>query len=98
MLARRAAPKVFARHQDRSRGIARRIEHKLAGLFSEVFSIPYKAPVIKQKLPTAGALNPLQELLRNNLISVHIHFVERNNDAGVSTKCLHAIKLLPPVE
>ena len=31
------------------------------------------APVEKQKLAEARALNPLQELLRNDLIRVHVH-------------------------
>jgi hypothetical protein len=42
----------------------------------------------------SGALNPLQELLGDDLIGVHINAIQRRNPASVHTERLHRPNLI----
>src|SRR5260370_34153344 len=95
VLARGPAAEVFSRDQDRGFRIARRVEHKIAGLFSALFSVSRKAPVVEQEFSESGALDALQKLFGDDLIGVHVHLVERDNYAGVLMKWLLSFNLHP---
>ena len=57
------------------------------------------SPIPKQKLAEARALDPLQELLRNDLIRIDIGPVHRDDLAGVFRECFHALLLpLPNID
>jgi hypothetical protein len=49
------------------------------------------APIEEQRGPEAGPLDPLQELLRDDLIGVDVRSGERNRAAGVRNKGLHTL-------
>src|SRR5271165_1188387 len=61
MLARGAAAEVLARHEDR---VGRQIPAGLLG------------PVVEQELTEPAALDPLEELLRHDLVGIHVAAVE----------------------
>ncbi len=58
VLAGRSAGKILARHEDSRALIARIVKNKV----SDLLPVAREAPVIKQKLPEAGALDALEEL------------------------------------
>jgi hypothetical protein len=51
-------------------------------------------PVLKQKLAESGPLDPLQKLLRNDLVSIHVGPIHRHDAAGVFGERLHGYSLL----
>jgi len=65
VLTRRTATKVLPRHQNTGTFIFKIVQHKR--LFSG-----RPAPVVKQKLAKAGALDTLQKLLGNNLVGINV--------------------------
>src|SRR6266852_1761269 len=87
MLARGSAAEVFSRDQDRGLLIARRVQDEIGDLFS----VSRKAPVVEEEFPESGALDALQKLFGDDLIGVHVHFIERDNDASVLAKRLHSV-------
>src|SRR4029077_13088966 len=95
VLAGGPAAEVFSRDQDRGFRIARPGEHKIDGLFSALFSVYRTAPVVEQEFSESGALDALQKLFGDDLIGVHVHLVERDNDAGVLAEWLHSFNLWP---
>src|ERR1700677_3636774 len=94
MLARGATAEVLPGDEDRGLGIVRRMQHKITNLVS----VDGEAPVVKKELAESGALDPLQELLGDDLIGVHVNFVERDNDSGVLAKRLHRFLTFLSVE
>ena len=89
MLAARAAAEVAPRQEDarsRDNGL---VEFEL-GVRCTVGKEP---PVEEEKLPEACPLDPLEELLGNDLIGVDVGPVERGDDAGVSDEWLHGVRL-----
>ncbi len=81
MLPRRAAAKILPRNQNAGARITRLIQNKPGVLLP----IRREPPVIKQKLPKAGPLNPLQKLFRDDLVSINIDPLQRR----------HTPKMLP---
>src|SRR5881392_880961 len=47
-----------------------------------------EAPIVEQGGTEAGALHPLQELLRNDLVGVHVGARQRGHGAGVADERL----------
>src|SRR5208283_5114321 len=92
MFARRPAAEVLPRNQDRGLRIARLVECKTASLLPAL-SIPRKPPIVEQEFPKSRALDTLQELLRDDLIGIHVYLIERDNNAGVFAKRLHRVWL-----
>ncbi len=54
-------------------------------------SVRQVAPVEEQRWSEAGPLDPLQELLRNDLIGVDVGSGQRNSASGVLFEGLHTI-------
>ena len=86
MLAAGAAAEVAAGEQDGSSGRRGLIEFKLRIRRT----VGEKPPVEEEKLPEAGPLDPLEELLGNDLVGVDIDPVERGDDAGIGDEGIHA--------
>ena len=80
VLPRRAAAEVPSGDQDRRPGV-------LGPVQLERRVLP---PVVEQELAVAGALDPLQELLRDDLVGVDVGAVEHRDAAGRSPEGLHA--------
>jgi hypothetical protein len=81
VLARRPAAEVAPREQDRRVGRAVKLE---VGVFH---------PVEEEELAVPGTLDPLQELLRDDLVRVDVGTVEHGNGAGHGPKRPHASSL-----
>jgi hypothetical protein len=68
MLARRAAAEVAPRDEDAGVAVAGRVQHE--GRIRLARSrVP---PIVEEELPEARALNPLEKLLGDDLIGVHV--------------------------
>src|SRR5437879_826353 len=80
-LPRGAATKVGARHQDRSAGVLRPVQNEVVA----------RPPVIEEEGPIPGALDPLQELLGDDLVGVDVRQVERRHAPGDAFDGLHYI-------
>ena len=65
MLARRAAAEVHAGDEDRRAGVVRLVQHERR------IALP-RPPVVEQERAEARSLDPLQELLRDDLIGVDV--------------------------
>src|SRR5712672_930403 len=50
-----------------------------------------EAPVVKKKLAKAGAFDPLEKLLGNDLVSVDVGSIENCYQAGVNLKWIHIV-------
>src|ERR1035437_7478542 len=77
MLAGRSAAKILARDQNACALVPRLIQHEV----SILLSVRAKPPVIKHKLAKACALNPLQKLFGDDLVSIHVDPVQRGHAA-----------------
>ncbi len=85
MFAAAAAAEIAPRDQDRGPLYVRPVELEVrVGR-----PVVVKPPVEKQKLAEPRPLDPLQELLGNDLIGIHIRPVHRRHDAGVLRERLH---------
>src|SRR6184192_2867013 len=82
MLPRRTTPEVRTGHQHRCIPIPRPIE-------DEVPSLPQ---VVEEKRAEAGLLDPLEELLGNDLVGVDVHPVEGGENAGDAGKRFHSVE------
>src|SRR5262245_56878477 len=85
MLARRPTAKIPACHQNRSPSI-------LLGIQNETWvrlPIGLKAPVVEEKVAVSGALNTLEKLFGNDLVSIYVLSLERNDQAGMGVEGLH---------
>src|SRR5581483_4750141 len=85
MLTRRSAAKVLARQQNGRAFVSRLMQNKVRVLLP----VRSEAPVIKQKLPKAGLLDPLQKLLRNNLVGIDVHPIQRRHAPAMHSKRFH---------
>src|SRR6185503_10673990 len=85
MLARRSTTEVLVSDQDRRALITRLVQDE-RGIRNAVCRV---APVVKEKLPEAGALNAFQKLLRNDLIGIDVCTIERRDQPGMLTKRNH---------
>ena len=47
------------------------------------------APVVEKKLSKSSSLDPLEKLLRDDLVRVHIDAIQRGDDSGVSGERFH---------
>src|SRR5205823_4261507 len=86
MLAAGATAEIPPGQQDRRPGRRRLIQLKIWIRRLTVIEI---TPVIKQKRPIAGSLNPLEELLGNDLIGINVRPIHAGNQAGVSGEGVH---------
>src|SRR5580658_1535484 len=89
MLARRSTTKISARDQNTCARVARLIQHELGILLP----VRAKPPVVKQKLAEPRALNPLQKLLGNNLIGIHINPIQRRHTPPMHGEWFHCVIL-----
>ena len=80
-----ATAEVAAGQQD-ARPSSRRLIELKVGIQRAVWQ---KTPVEEQKLTEAGPLDPLEELLGDDLVSVDIGPVDRGDDAGMGGERLH---------
>jgi hypothetical protein len=85
MLTRRSAPKIPSRNQNARTLEAWLMQHKVWILLS----VSAKPPVVKHKLPKPGALDPLQELLGDNLVRIHIDSIQRRHPTAMYRKGFH---------
>src|SRR5207237_1161612 len=89
VFAARAAAKIFAGDENLRALVARIVEHKVRnGITGR--SLP---PIEKEKVPITRALDPLQELLGNNLVRVDIRPVERHRQRCECLEWLHTRQL-----
>src|SRR5262249_19329089 len=93
VLAGGAAAEVAPGDQDAAASVGRVVELEI-GIERSVFA---EAPVIEEELAEAGPLDPLQELLRDDLVGVDVDAVERGEDAGVANERLHLVLLFGEV-
>src|SRR5581483_7041530 len=85
VLARRTAPEIAARHQDRGVSVRRPVQNKVGtGL-----AVGRAAPIVKKKFAVAGTLDALQKLLGDDLIGVHVGTIERRHDSGMNAERFH---------
>jgi hypothetical protein len=54
-----------------------------------------KTPVVEEKFAVSGALNTLEKLFGNNLVSIYVLSLERNDQAGMGVEGLH-LEFSPP--
>ena len=87
MLTRRTAAKVFAGDENGGATVPRLIQNKIRVRFS----IRQVAPIKEQEFAKPGPFNSLEELLGNDLISVDVRTIERNNEAGVFGERVHKL-------
>src|SRR5262245_57827389 len=80
MLARGATAEVAAGEQDPGARVGRVVELEVRVL----------APVEEEPVLPAGALDPLEELLGNDLVGVDVRAVENRHAAGRANERLHA--------
>ena len=85
MLAARTAAEIPPGQQDARPGIFRPVQHELR----VVGAVVPVAPVEEQKLAEAGPLDPLEELLGNDLIGIDVRPVQRSDQAGVGGEGVH---------
>src|SRR6185312_7749570 len=85
MLARRATAEVGAGEQNRGAFRLGPVELE-AGVEGTIAS---KAPIVEQECAEAGALDPLQKLLGNDLVGINVGSLKRRYPTGVRAKRLH---------
>ena len=85
MLTARAAAEVAA-GQEHTRSRDDRLVEFERGVRRPVGQKP---PVEKEKLAETGPLDPLEELLGNDLVGIDVGPIERGDDAGVVDEWLH---------
>src|SRR5437870_8498835 len=85
VLARRAAAEVLPREEDaRAPGVgAVELEVRVRA------TVGPEAPVVEQGGPEPGAFHPLEELLRNDLVGVHVGARQGRQTTGVTHEGLH---------
>src|SRR5256886_2136557 len=82
MLPRRTTPEVRTGHQHRCMPIPRSVQDEIA----------VAPPVVEEKRAEAGPLDPLEELLGNDLVGVDVHPVEGGENAGDAGKRFHSVE------
>jgi len=85
VFARGAATKILPCHQYARARVTRFVQNKIRVLFP----VCHKPPVVKQKLPKASALDPLEKLFGNDLVSIDIHTVKGSHTTAMITKRFH---------
>src|SRR5712691_1614668 len=90
MFTRRSTSKILPRDQNARAFVAWLIEHEV-GIF---LSVRVKPPVIKHKLPKARALDPLQKLLRDDLVSIHVDPIQRRHAPAMHCERFHLVILI----
>src|SRR5207302_37224 len=90
MLARRSAAEIPARDQNACTFVPRLIQNEIRILLP----VGTKPPVVKHKLPKAGAFDALEKLLGNDLVGIHVDSVERRDVATVCPKRIHRALLV----
>src|SRR5438132_2297618 len=85
VLARRAAAEVLPREEDaRAPGVgAVELEVRVRA------TVGPEAPVVEQGGPEPGAFHPLEELLRNDLVGVHVGARQGRQTTGMTHEGLH---------
>ena len=79
MLAARAAAEISPRQQHRRAAIFRAIQ-----LESRIVrAVVVKSPIEEEKLPEAGPLDPLQELLGDDLVGIDTRPIQRQDETGM---------------
>src|SRR5438105_9478977 len=86
MFSRRPTAEIASGYQDRSVAVWLAVEHEI-GAFIAVWFVP---PVVEEGAAIAGALDALQELLRDDLVGVNIGPIERYYHAVLGAKRPHA--------
>src|SRR5579863_3180248 len=77
MLPRRPAAEVLAGDQDSCPLVLWLIQLEVR---VRSLAVSLKAPVEKEKLTESCPLDPLQKLLRYDLVGIHIHPIQRSGD------------------
>jgi hypothetical protein len=85
MFPRRSATEILSHYQNACARVTRMIENKRW----VVLALAGATPIVEQKLTKTRTLNPLQKLLGNNLIGIHIRSMERRDATFVSAKGPH---------
>ena len=85
MLAARTATEIAPGQQDARAGVLGPVQLEL-GIVRAVVQEP---PIEKQKLPKTRPLDPLEELLGDDLVRIDVRPVHRRDQSGVFCKGLH---------
>ena len=98
-------PVTFFRCTCRKEGVRRSQKMKRTRLVASEFllallllSIPAESPVVKDKLPESGLLDPLQKLLRNNLVGIDVHSIQRRHAPAMHGKRFHRWTVIAFIE
>src|SRR6202020_466687 len=76
VLARRTTAKVFACHQNFGALVVWMIQHEIRVRRAGVRPFLNAPPIEKEEVTIAGAFNPLEELLGNDLVGVDVLAIE----------------------
>src|SRR3984893_4248433 len=87
VFAGRSATEILAGHKNASSCITRLVQRE-GRIWQTIFRA---APIVKQKLAKAGALNSLEELLGNDLVGIDVSAMERSDLAFVDAKGFHNV-------
>src|SRR5439155_25700355 len=79
---RRATAEVRTGHQDTRAEVCGPIEDE----------VPILPPVVEEKRAETGPLDPLEELLGNDLVGIDVHPVEGGENAGDAGKRFHSVE------
>ena len=85
VLARRAATEILARNQNGRLAKVLVVEHEVFA----VAAVRMVAPVEKQELPEAGALDALQVLLGNDLVGIDVLAIQRRDHSTMFANRFH---------
>src|SRR4051812_36064082 len=85
MLAGRTTAKVLACHEYARAFVAWIVKREIR----IQRAVRGESPIVKRKLPKTGALNPLKELLGNNLVRIDVCTVKWGDKSCVRAKRLH---------
>ena len=89
MLTRGAAAEVLFSDQDFCALVLRLVQHKIGVRLAGIRTVLDAAPVIEEKIFVAGALNPLQELLGDDLVGIDVGQGQRGGGAGEDLDGFH---------
>src|SRR5271168_4082929 len=87
MLPRGTATEILRCHQNARAFVTSFVQNKA----SILLPIRGEPPVVKQELAKAGTFNPLQKLLGNDLVGVHVHPVQRSHATAMCAKWFHIL-------
>ena len=95
VLARAAAAEVLLGDEDLCALVLRLVEHEVRPLLDDVRRLGVVAPVEEEELAVAGALDALEELLRDDLVGVDVRQRQRHGGGGEDVDGSISVRLLP---